>query len=135
MNRRGFSLIELLVVLAISSTLVVIVGPLGYQSIERVKKQTELVALQRWYDRMGYKAFIRGHSVTLDLVDEERLTAVSRTFGVVGERKIADIFPVGDPIVFSSSGIPSRNKLLLKDASGRSYEMAVAGALSVRSGY
>lgn len=135
MTYRGFSLVELLVVLAISSTLVAIVGPLGYQSIERVKRQTELVALQRWYDRMGYKAFIRGHSVTLHFVDGERLVAVSRKFGVVGEKKVADIFPIGDPIVFSSSGIPSRNKLLLKDASGRSYEIAVAGALSVRSGY
>lgn len=134
---RGFSLIELLVSLAIAATLVALVGPLGYRSVERAQLQTEMVALKRWLDRQGHDAFIAGSQVQVVWVDEKTLVAHHgkasvRTRQLNHLRRVAE---APSPIFFSSSGIPSKPTIDLRDAEDRHLTIKLAGALSARSGY
>ncbi|MDB2380687.1 type II secretion system GspH family protein [Luminiphilus sp.] len=135
MKVLGFSLIELLVVLAIASTLVALVGPASYRSIERARTQTELVAIQRWYDRMGYNAFIRGESVRVEWKSPQTIVAISDN-ELVGEKNTQ--FVTADYqgyVVFTPAGIPSRSQISLVDQSGRGFDLTLAGSLSLRSAY
>lgn len=135
MKTSGFSLVELLVVLAVSSVLVALVGPLGLATVERVKVQSEVVAIQRWHDRMGYTAFIHGQSVEIRSDGRKRLVAYMDS-EVIAERAIERLVLADIPvIVFSSAGIPSHQGVSMISDAGRSFYIPLSGALSVRSAY
>lgn len=135
MRLTGFSLVELLVVLALASTLIALVGPLGFESVERVRTQSEVVAIQRWYNRIGYSAFIRGQSIEVKSQGNNRLIAYLDA-EIFSQRDVSRLDLVGVPIVvFSSAGIPSRDQIALNSDTGRVFELTLSGALSVRSAY
>ena len=135
MTSRGFSLVELLVVLAVASVLMALVGPLGFESVERVKTQTEVVAIQRWYNKMGHTAFIQGQSIEVRAQDGGQLVAIMGE-EVVGDQRLNRLsFTEGNNLVFSASGIPSRSQLALSNKTGQVFNIEISGALSVRSAY
>ena len=135
MKQQGFSLIELLVVLAIAGTLLALVGPLGYQSVERVRTQTELVALQRWYDRVGYLAFIHGTGVSVTWQGDSDVIAMAREL-VIAEKQVARLSPVDkSPIVFTSAGMPNRRAVTFETEQGNTHTVELTGVLSLRSAY
>ena len=135
MKDKGFTLVELLVVLAISGTLLALVAPLGFRSVERVQVQTELVSIQRWYDRIGYLAFIRGEDISVEWVGEGEIVASVAREILVG-RRVDRLEPVDQaPILFTSAGIPNKQSISLKSSQGVTYEVVLAGALSSRSAY
>jgi len=135
MKPAGFSLVELLVVLALASTLIALVGPLGFESVERVRTQSEVVAIQRWYNRMGYSAFIRGQSIEVKRQGDSRLIAYLDA-EIFSQRDVSRLDLMGAPIiVFSSAGIPSLDQIVLTSNTGRVFELTLSGALSVRSAY
>jgi prepilin-type N-terminal cleavage/methylation domain-containing protein len=136
MNMRGFSLVELLVVLAIAASLVALVGPLGFSTVERARAQTELVSIQRWYDRMGYTAFIRSDPVYIEWSSDGVAVARTGSDEVVGEKDISLLsFSSDAPVTFNSSGVPSQASITFLSRSGRQYAIDLSGALSVRSAY
>lgn len=135
MKHEGFTLIELLVVLAIAGTLLAIVGPLGYQSVERVRTQTELVALQRWYNRVGYLAFIRGVGVAVTWQGDSDVIATTRDL-VIAEKQLTRLSPVDQsPIVFTSAGMPNTRVVTFETAQGKTHTVELNGVLSLRSAY
>ena len=135
MKLAGFSLVELLVVLALASILIALVGPLGFESVERVRTQSEVVAIQRWYNRMGYSAFIRGQRIEVKRQGDRRLVAYLGA-DLFSQRDVSRLDLVGAPIiVFSSAGIPSQDEIALTSNTGRVFELTLSGALSVRSAY
>lgn len=135
MKPAGFSLVELLVVLALASILIALVGPLGFESVERVRTQSEVVAIQRWYNRMGYSAFIRGQSIEVKRQGDSRLIAYLDA-EIFSQRDVSRLDLMGAPIiVFSSAGIPSLDQIVLTSNTGRVFELSLSGALSVRSAY
>lgn len=135
MKDEGFSLVELLVVIAIASTLLSLVAPLGLQTVERVRSQTELVGVQRWFNRQGYNAFIRGEIVIIEVEADGSMIAWAD--GEVVSAKQLDRLALADleAFFFSSAGIPSRQKLSFITDSGREVDTVIAGALLPRSGY
>ena len=135
MKSKGFSLVELLVVIAIAATLLSLVAPLGLQTVESVRSHTELVAVQRWVNRQGYSAFIRGEAVFIEIGDERRITA--SIDGEIVSMKQLDRLRVTnlEAFFFSSAGVPSRRELSFITDSGRVVNTAIAGALLPGSGY
>jgi len=63
----GFTLIELMVVLAIMSTLFALIGPNLIKVYEKAKFQSELVELRESLRKISYKAFINGRAVAVYL--------------------------------------------------------------------
>ena len=64
---KGFSLIELMVVLLLMSLLMTIVGPFATQSLNRVQAKSELIELKQWLKKQQAKAFLQGKIIRITL--------------------------------------------------------------------
>ena len=63
---RGFTLVEILLVVLLSSFIVALVAPLGINQVDKARAQSEWLALDREVDRLSLGAFLRGSFVTID---------------------------------------------------------------------
>ena len=135
MKHRGFSLIELLVVLSIAAALMALVGPLGVRSLERTQAQSEMVSLQRWYDHLGYQAFIRGKVITIKWQGNDRVAAKMGKKPL--EERQLEFLRSEDQreLIFNKSGVPSHASIAVVGPSGRQFDIPIAGLLSIRSAY
>lgn len=62
---RGFTLVEILLVVVLMSVLIALVAPLGIQQVEKARAQAEWLTLDREIGRLSLDAFIRSDFVTL----------------------------------------------------------------------
>ncbi len=62
---RGFTLIEILLVVLLTSILAALVAPLGVEQVEKARAQSEWLTLDREIDRLSLDAFLRGDFVTI----------------------------------------------------------------------
>lgn len=62
---RGFTLIEILLVVLLMSVLITLVAPLGVQQVEKARAQSEWLRLDREIGRLSLDAFLRSDFVTL----------------------------------------------------------------------
>lgn len=73
-SHRGFTLIELMVVLVILGTMLTLVGGATVQSYEKAQAKTELMQLRNTLSALGYRGFSLGKSIIVKL-EGKRLTA------------------------------------------------------------
>jgi prepilin-type N-terminal cleavage/methylation domain-containing protein len=62
---RGFTLVELLVVLAILGLVVALVGPLTADRLDKARAQEEWLVLERTVSGLAFRAFAEGRPVEL----------------------------------------------------------------------
>ncbi len=62
---RGFTLIEILLVVLLTSILVALVAPLGIEQVEKARAQSEWLTLDREIGRLSLDAFLYGDFVTI----------------------------------------------------------------------
>ena len=62
---RGFTLIEILLVVLLGSIVLALVAPLGVEQVEKAQAQSEWLELDRKVGRLSLDAFIRSDFVTL----------------------------------------------------------------------
>jgi prepilin-type N-terminal cleavage/methylation domain-containing protein len=67
MRQRAFTLIELMIVLAIVSILISLVGPLTIDSLNKARARSELLTFQGWIKYVGNKSFISGGETLVSL--------------------------------------------------------------------
>ena len=63
---KGFTLIEMLVVTAIMSSLLLLAGALGVKSVDKARAQVELISTYNLIKQSGARAFTSGKPVTLE---------------------------------------------------------------------
>jgi len=63
--QRGFSLIEVIVVMAIMTTLLALSGGLLTKSVDQQERLVELEKVHQLFKRLSYQAYYRGHEITL----------------------------------------------------------------------
>ena len=64
-RQRGFTLIEVLLVVLLVSILITLVAPVGVAQVDKARAQTEFLELDRQIDRLSTDAFVRSDFVTL----------------------------------------------------------------------
>lgn len=64
-RHRGFTLIEVLVVVLLASILITLVAPIGVEQVDKARAQTEFLELDRQIGRLSMDAFVRSDFVTL----------------------------------------------------------------------
>jgi prepilin-type N-terminal cleavage/methylation domain-containing protein len=64
---KGFTLIELIIVLSIVSLLLTIVASISIKAVDKAEAKTELLATTRWIKSISFQAFIEQQSYVLKL--------------------------------------------------------------------
>ncbi len=68
---RGFTLVEILLVLVLGALLVGLVAPLGVRQVEKARAQSEWLTFQREVRSLGLRAFARNEYLTLRAAGHE----------------------------------------------------------------
>jgi len=63
----GFTLIELMVVMAIVGLLMTMVGPLAINTVEKANAKQEMLTMKNWFRKISYRAYSTGSSYQLNL--------------------------------------------------------------------
>ncbi|CAH1552967.1 type II secretion system protein [Vibrio rotiferianus] len=62
-SMRGFTLIELMVVLVILGTMLSLVGPLAVSNVDKAKVTTEIAQLNNWITKVSLSAYYKGFPI------------------------------------------------------------------------
>ena len=108
---QGFTMIELLVVLAIVATVIGLVGPLTIESIGKYQSKVEMVEVKAVISRFSNIAFLRG----------ERVHLIFREHSITKEKdgEIEDSFTFDNlyfyptELSFNQSGVPDISEIKL----------------------
>lgn len=68
---RGFTLIEILLVVLLMSIVLALVAPLGIEQVEKARAQSEWLTLDREIGRLSLDAFLRSEFVTLNAAGKQ----------------------------------------------------------------
>lgn len=122
-RHRGFTLIEILLVVLLTSILITLVAPVGLVQVEKARAQTEYLELDRQVGRLAMDAFVRSDFVTLHATGKQLAWAFEA--GDSGAIEFEQLFfdPV-QRVVINPNGIadPQVLELLQRDRS-RTLEM------------
>jgi len=66
-NSQGFTLIELMVVMAIVALLMSLVGPMTIEGYEKIKAKEEQLSLKNWIKGNSYRSFATGKASVITL--------------------------------------------------------------------
>jgi len=64
---KGFTLIELIIVLSIVGLLLAIVAPISIKAVDKTEAKTELLSTTKWIKNIGFQAFIEQQNYALEL--------------------------------------------------------------------
>ena len=68
---RGFTLVEVLLVIALGALLIGLVAPLGVNQVEKARAQSEWLTFEREVRSLGLRAFLKNDYVTLNASEHE----------------------------------------------------------------
>jgi len=72
MNKnKGFTLIELMIVMSIVALLMTMVGPMAINSVEKANAKQEMLTMKNWFRKISYRAFATGNSYQLKLTGKK----------------------------------------------------------------
>lgn len=70
-KNSGFTLIELMVVMAIVALLLTMVGPLAMNAVDKANAKQEMLTIKNWLRKISYRAFTTGNSYQLKLAGKK----------------------------------------------------------------
>ncbi|MFC3033082.1 type II secretion system protein [Pseudoalteromonas fenneropenaei] len=111
---RGFSLIELLVVLSIISVVMSLTGGILIGSIEKQRQLVEVEQTKQIIKSLGYESYLTGRSVKVTLKDNEIIVHSPEPKVV----KFESIYFVYLDILINSNGITQQRGFSVKLKSG-----------------
>ena len=116
--KSGFTLVEILVVLALSAVLIALVAPLGVAQVEKAEAQSEWLTLERQISKLSMDAFLRSNFVTLH-ADGRALRWESET----GERGVIEFeqlfFSPAQVVTVNPNGIADQPEIALEQRGRR----------------
>lgn len=113
---KGFTLIELMVILVIMGVLLSLVGPLAVQNLDKVTVKTEEKQFQNWLIKTSFSAFNRGSPLALNLQGHQVVVYAATQFEQEGssEANSEDTDPI-DSITFETLFFQPQTLLLNKN--------------------
>jgi len=68
---KGFTLIELMIVMSIVALLMGMVGPLAINSLEKAQAKQEMLSLKNWFRKISARAFNTGQAHVVKLAGKQ----------------------------------------------------------------
>ncbi|XQW85900.1 type II secretion system protein [Thalassotalea piscium] len=115
---KGFTLIELMIVMSVVALLLTMVGPLAVNNLEKAQAKQEMLSLKNWLSKISYQAYASGHILQLTLAGKKAtLAKISAEKKIITTETFEYIFFTPQVINFSRHGIvyPSVIKGEFKD--------------------
>ena len=107
---RGFTLIEILIVVLLVSIVAGLVAPLGVEQVEKARAQSEWLTLDREIGRLAMDAFLRSDFITIDAAGKQLAWASSGgARGVIEFEQL--FFSPQQRVTFNPNGIADRSVL------------------------
>ena len=126
---RGFSLIELLIVLSIMMTLLGLVGGNVIESVERTRAQAEVVSFFELLKKCGVTAFASGQSLSV-VLDGNRVTIEPSSTGQVREVIYEYLDFEDHQMTFFRNGLPDTVNLTV-NVSGKPRQLDFAETFDI----
>lgn len=109
---RGFTLIEILLVVVLVSILAALVAPLGVTQVEKARAQSEWLTLDREIGRLSMDAFLSGDFVAIDAAGKQ--LAWEYRGGKQGSIEFEQLFfSPAQRITINPNGIADRPEILV----------------------
>jgi len=109
-KHRGFTLIELIIVLTIMAMLMGLVGPLMISSLEKSQAKVEAMTFSNWLKKVSFKALMRSEPLILVLNGKQaRLENEQQQLKLVN---FDYLFFQPQTVRFNSKGFPEQTRLV-----------------------
>lgn len=110
---KGFTLIELMIVMAIVSLLMGLVGPLAINSFEKATAKQELLSVKNWLEKISYRSFSTGHKHVLTLSGKQaKLFILKNELEPISSKAFDALFFQPQEIEFSKNGFSNTEKII-----------------------
>ncbi|GAA5142087.1 prepilin-type N-terminal cleavage/methylation domain-containing protein [Thalassotalea piscium] len=107
-SAKGFTLIELMIVMSIVALIMGMVGPLAINSLEKAEAKQEMLTLKNWLKRISYRAYATGQQHQLALEGKRAtLTVGINNQSVITVETFESIFFEPQIMTFNTLGIIS----------------------------
>ena len=126
----GFTLVEMMVVIAIMVTLMTLVGNGVAKGVEKARVQAEIISVYGQIKKAGVHAFVSGRSLELNF-DKHSMVLIDDQNNVVSQATYEYLFFNYQSISFNRNGLPDRFEL--KVGEGDSARILELGPLFKRT--
>lgn len=122
-SHRGFTLIELMVVMVILGTMLSLVAPLAVKNVDKAKVRTEIAQLNNWINKISFSsyykglstiAFFDGKSVSVYVLPKKQVNVADDEQNektVIDRIDFDSLFFQPQQIEFNKNGFPQQEKL------------------------
>ena len=113
-HSRGFTLVELLIVITLMMLAVGLVAPIGLNMVDKANKQQNIILLKTLYDKTSHISFINAQPAQLH-IDQNKVVIYQREQIVTTH--VLDSLSSEDKqvVLFNRNGLASLNELRLLD--------------------
>jgi len=91
---KGFTLIELMVVMSIVALLLTMVGPLAINAVDKANAKQEMLTMKNWLRKISYRAFATGNAYQLKLAGKK-----AELFAIESEMEQSDEIQQLSPLI------------------------------------
>ena len=115
---RGFTLVEMLIVIAIVGVLVSLVAPMGVRQVDKARAQEEWLIVERTIASLAFRAFAEGRAVDLEARGKELVWQI----GNDPPRRLALAHLFFDPnqhVMIDANGLADHDAIEVLQASRR----------------
>lgn len=106
-GKKGFTLIEVLIVIVIIMTLIGLVAPLGIKQVERAQAKHDLLEIKRFIINASNLSFSTGKALNVKMSDSRIIVADSNI--IIKLKKV--VFEQEQKLVFNRNGYPSKREI------------------------
>lgn len=103
-NKNGFTLIELMIVMSIVALLMGLVGPLAINSVEKAQAKQEMLTLKNWLRKVSHKAFYTGKSHLIQLKGKQVLLFIKGEVDPIEQASFDSLFFQPQEINYNANG-------------------------------
>ncbi|ATC97617.1 type II secretion system protein [Pseudoalteromonas spongiae] len=112
---KGFSLIELMVVMAIVATLLALTGGLVVKNVDQQERLVETQKVRQVFKSLSYQAYYRGQPITIHALDKQLKILSNDSTKVINFEQLSF---VKQNYQVSTTAIITPNNVLLEGARG-----------------
>jgi prepilin-type N-terminal cleavage/methylation domain-containing protein len=102
---KGFTLIELIIVLSIVSLLLSVVAPISIKAVDKTEAKTELLNTTKWIKNIGFQAFIKQQSYSLELYGNTLNLYKTPSNELVKTKELASLNFTQQRVDFNANGL------------------------------